>query len=106
MIKKAEENTGPMDTNSDIKPEKADADSDYYSNASVSALEKEHIDTCIPDTNTASCIHKGKDIKSDKSSTKYTQDKFRYCPEEDVYICPQQKNRLIHPISYEFKASI
>ena len=95
-----------MDPNSDIKPEKADADSDYYSNASVGALEKEHIDTCIPDTNTASCIHKGKDIKSDKSSTKYTQDKFRYCPEEDVYICPQQKNRLIHPISYEFKASI
>jgi transposase len=94
LVKKAEENTG-------IKPEKVDADSGYYSNASVGALEREHIDTCIPDTNTAGCIRRGKDIKSDKSSTKYTQDKFRYCPEEDVYICPQQKK-----LSYQGEAKL
>jgi hypothetical protein len=63
--KKAEKDTG-------IKPEKVDADSGYCSNASVGALQKEHIDTCIPDTNTASCIHKGKEIKSDRSSTNHT----------------------------------
>jgi transposase len=102
LVKKAEENTG-------VKPEKVDADSGYYSNASVGALEKEHIDTCIPDTNTASYIHRGKEVKSDKSSTRYTQDKFQYCPEEDVYICPQQKkliyrgkNKLTHKTVKEY----
>ncbi|MBI5476022.1 MAG: transposase, partial [Ignavibacteriales bacterium] len=84
MVKQAEENTG-------IKPEKVDADSGYYSNASVGALEKEQIDTCIPDSNTASCLHKGEDIKSDESNARYTQDKFQYHPEENTYICPQAK---------------
>ena len=53
MIKHFEENTG-------IKPKEADADSGYYSNASVAALEKEHIDTCIPDSITASSLRKTK----------------------------------------------
>lgn len=84
MVKQAQENTG-------IKPEKVDADSGYYSNASVANLEKEQIDTCIPDSNTASCLHKGEDIKSDVSSARYTQDKFQYSPEDNTYICPQAK---------------
>lgn len=87
MVEKAEENTG-------LKPKEVDADSGYYSNACVGSLEKQGIDTCIPDSNTAACIHKGEDIKSDKSSPKYTQDKFQYCPEEDIYICPQQKKLI------------
>lgn len=84
LVKQAQENTS-------IKPEKVDADSGYYSNASVSALEKEQIDTCIPDSNTASCLHKGQEIKTDVSNLKYTQDKFQYCPEDNTYICPQTK---------------
>lgn len=84
MVKKAEENTS-------IKPDKVDADSGYYSNASVGALEKEQIDTCIPDSNTASSLHKSKVIKSGDTETRYTQDKFQYCSQENAYICPQQK---------------
>lgn len=80
MVEKVEENTG-------IKPKEVDADSGYYSNASVANLEKEHIDTCIPDSNTASSLRKTKA----ESCIKYTQDKFQYDPKQDSYICPQNK---------------
>lgn len=102
LVKQAQENAG-------IKLKEVDADSGYYSNASVGALEKEQIDTCIPDSNTASCLRRGKDIKSNESNIEYTQDKFQYLPEENVYLCPQQKKlhfkregKLRHKIVKEY----
>lgn len=84
VVKLCQENTG-------IKPKEVDADSGYYSNTSVANLEKEHIDTCIPDSNTASSLRKAKDTANDEFSQKYTQDKFKYDTQQDTYICPQNK---------------
>jgi len=81
MIKHFEENTG-------IKPKEADADSGYYSNASIAVLEKEHIDTCIPDSITAASLHKAK-VTMDSALIKYTQEDFKYDARQNNYICPQ-----------------
>ena len=83
MIKHFEENTG-------IKPKEADADSGYYSNASVAVLEKEHIDTCIPDSITAASLRKAK-VTMDTVLIKYAQDDFKYDARQNNYICPQGK---------------
>ncbi|MDP3042524.1 MAG: transposase, partial [Candidatus Omnitrophota bacterium] len=83
MVKEAEENTG-------IKPKEADADSGYYSNTSIAVLEKEHIDTCIPDSITASSLRKAK-VTMDNALIKYTQDDFKYDARQNNYICPQGK---------------
>lgn len=80
MVEKTKENTG-------IKPSEVDADSGYYSNAFVANLEKEQIDTCIPDSQTASFLRKATSATADR----YTQDKFQYNPKQDSYICPQNK---------------
>ena len=82
MVKKTQGNTG-------IKPKEVDADSGYYSNASIASLEKDHIDTCIPDSQTACNLRKAK--MDTEPPIKYTQDKFRYVPRQDAYICPQNK---------------
>lgn len=81
MIKRFEENTG-------IKPKEADADSGYYSNASITVLEKEDIDTCIPDSITASLLRKAK-VAADDRLIKYTRDDFKYDARQNNYICPQ-----------------
>lgn len=83
MIKHFEENTG-------IKPSTVDADSGYYSNASIASLEKEHVDTCIPDSITASSLRKAK-VTMDNALIKYTQDDFKYDAQQNSYICPQGK---------------
>lgn len=81
MVKHFKENTG-------IKPKEADADSGYYSNASIAVLEKKHIDTCIPDSITASFLRKAKGTM-DNVLIKYTQDDFKYDARQNNYICPQ-----------------
>ena len=84
MVKKSVENTG-------ITPKEVDADSGYYSNASIAQLEKEQIDTCIPDSNTVSFLRKAKTATNDKPDIKYTQADFKYDAEHDRYLCPQDK---------------
>lgn len=84
MVKHAKENTG-------IKPREADADSGYYSNTSIAVLEKEHIDTCIPDSHTAFSLRKAKVTAENESAAKYTQDDFKYDARQNNYICPQGK---------------
>ncbi|MDO9573167.1 MAG: IS1182 family transposase [Candidatus Omnitrophota bacterium] len=84
MVREAEENTG-------IKPSAVDADSGYYSNASIAVLEKEHIDTCIPDSITASSLRKANVATNIRLAVKYTQDDFRYDAQQNSYICPQSK---------------
>jgi transposase len=95
MVKEAEENTG-------IKPSAVDADSGYYSNTSIADLEKEHIDTCIPDSITASSLHKAKVATNNELAVKYTQDDFKYDTQQNSYICPQSK---ILTFRREYKAS-
>ncbi len=85
MIKEAEKNTG-------IKPNTVDGDSGYYSNTSVAVLEKEQIDTCIPDSITASHLRKDKDKETNNElAIKYIQDDFKYNAGQDTYTCPQSK---------------
>jgi transposase len=84
MIKHFEANTG-------IKPKEADADSGYYSNVSITALEKDHIDTCIPDSITASSLRKAKVATNNELAVKYTQDDFKYDAQHNSYICPRSK---------------
>ncbi len=84
MVKEAEENTG-------IKPSTVDADSGYYSNASITSLEKEHVDTCIPDSITASSLRKAKVATNNELVVKYTQNDFKYDAQQNSYICPQSK---------------
>jgi transposase len=86
MAKEAEEKTG-------IKLSALDADSGYYSNTSIASLEKEHIDTCIPDSITASILRKAK-LKvtlDNELAVKYTQNDFKYDLRHNSYICPQGK---------------
>ncbi len=95
MVKRTQENAG-------IIPKEVDADSGYYSNVSIAQLEKEHIDTCIPDSNTVSFLRKAHSVVTNGlDNKKYTQDDFRYDAEHDSYICPQNK---IIPFSAEAKA--
>ena len=84
MVKKSVENAG-------ITPKEVDADSGYYSNVSITQLEKEHIDTCIPDSITVSYLRKAKITANDEPSIKYTPDDFAYDAQYDSYICPQNK---------------
>lgn len=82
-----------------IKPEKVDADSGYYSNESVDALEAQHIDTCIPDPVTANRLHRS-NSNAMMNNKKYTQEDFTYNTETDTYICPQGIT-LSHQKSYK-----
>lgn len=84
MVKICQENTG-------IKPKEVDADSGYYSNASVAQLEKEQIDTCIPDSNTVSFLRKANSVTNNEVSSKYTQNNFKYDAQQNSYLCPQNK---------------
>jgi transposase len=84
MVKICQENTG-------IKLKEVDADSGYYSNASVANLEKEQIDTCIPDSNTVSFLRKTNSATNNEASSKYTQNNFKYDAQQNSYLCPQNK---------------
>lgn len=83
MVKKVIDEQG-------VVPEKVDADSGYYSHDSVDELERQNIDTCIPDSHIAGKLHKAHSKKV-TNNKKYTQDDFTYDKEVDKYTCPHSK---------------
>jgi transposase len=69
-----------------------DADSGYYSGASVVKLIQAGIDVCIPDTNTACDLHRDQPIGT--TLTRITGEVcFDYQAQSDLYTCPEG-NRL------------
>lgn len=65
-----------------------DGDSGYYSGATVAALLREGIDTCIPDSSTAGDLHRGRRIGTTQDRTR-GKVPFTYDPVADAYHCPE-----------------
>ncbi len=65
-----------------------DADSGYYAGEAVAALLRAGIDTCIPDSNTAGDLHRGRPIGTTQAQTR-GQVSFVYDAATDTYQCPE-----------------
>lgn len=64
------------------------ADSGYYGGESVAALLRAGIDTCIPDSNTAADLHRGRPLGTTAAQSRGTV-AFTYDAAADVYRCPE-----------------
>jgi hypothetical protein len=66
----------------------ADADSGYYQGDALGRLITAGIDTCVPDSNTAGNLHRGRPIGTtrERAGGKVI---FSYDPERDGYCCPE-----------------
>jgi len=82
QVKQAEENVGELP-----KGMKITADHGYYSSKNLKFLILKGLDGYIPDLN-ASIRMKGKEVKD---SGPFSKDKFRYDPDGDFYICPNNQ---------------
>ena len=65
-----------------------DADSGYYAGDAVGRLLAAGLDTCVPDSNTAGDLHRGRPIGTTRDRSR-GQVEFVYDPAADVYRCPE-----------------
>jgi transposase len=65
-----------------------DADCGYYTGETVATLIREGIDTCIPDSNIAGDLHRGRPIGTTRDRRRGTV-AFTYDPQADAYHCPE-----------------
>jgi len=82
QIKQAEDNVGQLPEGTKIT-----ADYGYYSSKNLKFLLSKGLDGYIPDLNNAIRM-KGKEVKN---SGPFSRDKFRYDPDGDYYICPNNQ---------------
>jgi transposase len=65
-----------------------DADSGYYRGDDVAGLATRGIDTCIPDSNTAGDLHRGRPIGTTRAASR-GRVPFAYDAAADVFRCPE-----------------
>jgi transposase len=74
MLDQSELNTGEC-------PKQAGADAGFFSGDNLAALDQRKIEGFIPD-----CMEQGR--QRGKGGGDFGKEKFRYCPDEDYYLCP------------------
>jgi transposase len=84
MVEQVEQNLGTL-------PEESSADAGYFSYENLEYAQQKGLDTYIPDN-----FFEALD-KNNKAEKRYHKSNFRYDPERDMYICPENKNLKRYP---------
>jgi hypothetical protein len=65
-----------------------DADSGYFAGDPLARLIASGLDTCVPDSNTAADLHRGRPIGTTRETCRGSVE-LTYCPQTNSYACPQ-----------------